>query len=187
MDVLEIVFVALWAMLPAYVPNNAAVLAGGGRPIDGGRIWGGRRVLGDGKTWRGTAVGTAAGLALAGLLNLVNAPISDALGVGLPTFPVAVAVGLAFGAMLGDVGASFLKRRTGRERGAPFPLVDQLDFVVGALGLAAILSVIFSPGWFTSTFLDPVGVLVVVIVITPVLHVGTNGIAYLLGLKDEPW
>ena len=187
MDIFEIVVVALWAMLPAYVPNNAAVLAGGGRPIDGGRTWGGRRMLGDGKTWRGTAVGTAAGLALAGLLNLVNAPTSDALGVGLPTFPVAAAIGLALGAMLGDVGASFLKRRTGRERGAPFPLVDQLDFVVGALGLTAILSVIFSPGWFTSTFLDPIGVLVVVVVITPVLHVGTNGIAYLLGLKDEPW
>ncbi|MFC6728824.1 CDP-archaeol synthase, partial [Natronoarchaeum mannanilyticum] len=46
MSVIEAVIVAVWAMLPAYVPNNAAVLAGGGRPIDGGRTWGGRRVLG---------------------------------------------------------------------------------------------------------------------------------------------
>ncbi|MFB6219607.1 MAG: CDP-archaeol synthase, partial [Halobacteriaceae archaeon] len=60
--VLEVVGVALWAMLPAYVPNNAAVLVGGGRPIDGGRTWRGRRLLGDGKTWRGTAGGVAAGV-----------------------------------------------------------------------------------------------------------------------------
>lgn len=33
---------ALWAMLPAYLPNNAAVLFGGGPPIDGGREWNGK-------------------------------------------------------------------------------------------------------------------------------------------------
>ena len=60
---------AFWAMLPAYVPNNAAVLLGGDRPIDGGRTWGSNRVLGDGKTWRGTLLGTACGLVLALLLN----------------------------------------------------------------------------------------------------------------------
>ncbi len=40
MAILETIVIAFWAMLPAYVPNNAAVLAGGGRPIDGGRTWG---------------------------------------------------------------------------------------------------------------------------------------------------
>ena len=30
-------------------------------------------------------------------------------------------------------------------------------------------------------------VLVAVVVITPLLHLVTNGIAYALGLKDEPW
>ena len=55
--VVETVAVAIWAMLPAYIPNNVAVLAGGGRPIDGGRtLDDGNRALGDGKTWRGTAV-----------------------------------------------------------------------------------------------------------------------------------
>ena len=38
--ILETVAVAVWVMLPAYIPNNVAVLAGGGRPIDGGRTWG---------------------------------------------------------------------------------------------------------------------------------------------------
>ncbi|MFC7167368.1 CDP-2,3-bis-(O-geranylgeranyl)-sn-glycerol synthase [Halospeciosus flavus] len=181
MNWLAVVLTALWAMLPAYVPNNAAVLAGGGRPIDGGRTWGGKRILGDGKTWRGTAVGTLAGVALAVVLNLVAGPISAALGVSLPTFPPAAMVALALGAMLGDILASFVKRRTGRERGASFPLLDQLDFVVVALALAAVAA----PDWFAATFTLPV--LLVVLVATPVLHLVTNGIAYLLGLKDEPW
>lgn len=177
----EVVVVALWAMLPAYVPNNAAVLAGGGRPIDGGLTLGGDRLLGDGKTWRGTGAGTLAGLALAGALNLLAPTAGDLLSVTVPTFPALAALGLALGAMVGDMTASFLKRRTGRERGAPFPVVDQLDFVAGALVLAAVLS----PGWFLETFSLPV--LVAVVVLTPILHVGTNVIAYVIGAKDEPY
>jgi CDP-2,3-bis-(O-geranylgeranyl)-sn-glycerol synthase len=172
---------ALWAMLPAYIPNNAAVLAGGGHPIDGGRTWGDQRLLGDGKTWRGTLVGTAAGTAVALTLNLVAPAAAAAFGFAVPTFPLRVALALAFGAMLGDIAASFLKRRTGRRRGAAFPGVDQLDFVVGALGLVALVA----PAWFGATFPPPA--LVVVLVATPILHVVTNVAAYLLGVKDEPW
>jgi len=179
--VVETVAVAVWAMLPAYVPNNAAVLLGGGRPIDGGRNLGGRRILGDGKTWRGTIVGTGVGVGLALLLSEVATSVGDAANVALPTFPLPVAFALAFGAMVGDIGASFLKRRTGRDRGAAFPGLDQLDFVVGAL----LCALVAAPSWFTETFTLPV--LVVVVVATPVLHVVTNGLAYLLGLKNEPW
>ena len=177
----SLVATAFWAMLPAYVPNNAAVLAGGGRPIDGGRTWGGRRVLGDGKTWRGTAVGTLAGVLLALGLNVVNGPLAATVGVSLPTFPLPAAIGLAFGAMVGDIAASFLKRRSGRERGAAFPGLDQLDFVVGAL----VLSFLFATDWAVSTF--SLGVLAVILVITPLLHVGTNVIAFKIGAKNEPW
>jgi CDP-2,3-bis-(O-geranylgeranyl)-sn-glycerol synthase len=181
MDTLGIVATALWAMLPAYVPNNAAVLAGGGRPIDGGRTMNEKRVLGDGKTWRGTAAGTLAGTLLALALTAAEPTVSGAVGHDLPAFPVLAGLGLAFGAMLGDIGASFLKRRSGRERGAAFPGLDQLDFVVGALLCALVLA----PSWFFATFTVPV--LIAILVVTPVLHVVTNGIAYLLGLKNEPW
>ncbi len=181
MAVLETIVVAFWAMLPAYVPNNAAVLAGGGRPIDGGRTWGDSRILGDGKTWRGTAVGTAVGAVLALALNAISGDVGSAIGVGLPVFPAPAVVALPFGAMLGDILASFLKRRTGRERGAAFPGVDQLDFVVVSLALAFVAA----PDWFLETFTLPV--LAVVVIITPLLHVTTNVIAYKLGLKNEPW
>jgi len=181
MGLFAVVVTALWAMLPAYVPNNAAVVFGGGPPIDGGRTMGGRRLLGDGKTWRGTAAGWVAGAGVAAVLNAVRDPVADALGVVLPVFPFAALLALPLGAMLGDIAASFLKRRTGRERGAPFPGVDQLDFVAGAL----LVTLLAAPGWFAETFTLPV--LAVVVVATPLLHVLTNAIAYVLGLKDEPW
>lgn len=177
----SIVTTAFWVMLPAYIPNNIAVIAGGGRPIDGGATWNDKRVLGDGKTWRGTVVGTLAGIVLAMILNTIATPVGSTIGVDLPAFPLTAAVGLAFGAMLGDIVASFLKRRSGRERGAAFPGVDQLDFVVGGLILAGL----FAMDWFLATF-TPV-IVVAIFVITPILHVGTNVLAYGVSLKDEPW
>jgi CDP-2,3-bis-(O-geranylgeranyl)-sn-glycerol synthase len=186
MDPVAVVVTAVWAMLPAYVPNNAAVLAGGGRPIDGGRELGGSRLLGDGKTWRGTAVGWAVGAGVAVVLTVIAPDVSDAIGVDVPAFPIAIIVAFPLGAMLGDIGASFLKRRTGRQRGAPFPGVDQLDFVIGAMLLGVVADLLFvSPSWFFETFTLPV--LAAVFVLTPILHVSTNGLAYVLGLKDEPW
>lgn len=179
--VVETVVVALWAMLPAYVPNNAAVLLGGGPPIDGGREWRGRRLLGDGKTWRGTAAGIAVGLAVALLLNAVQPTATASTGFELPAFPRRVALALAAGAMLGDILASFLKRRTGRKRGASFPGLDQLDFVVVAL----VLTFVVAPAWFGEVFTIPR--LVVVLLATPLLHLSTNAGAYVLGLKDEPY
>jgi CDP-2,3-bis-(O-geranylgeranyl)-sn-glycerol synthase len=141
----------------------------------------GRRLLGDGKTWRGTAAGTLAGTALALLLTTVAAQASDIVGYPLPAFPLGAGLGLAFGAMVGDIAASFLKRRSGRERGASYPGLDQLDFVVGALAGALL----FAPSWTLATFSLPI--VVAVLVVTPLLHVVTNVIAYLLGAKNEPW
>ncbi|MFC6905456.1 CDP-2,3-bis-(O-geranylgeranyl)-sn-glycerol synthase [Halalkalicoccus tibetensis] len=181
MGPLELLIVAFWVMLPAYVPNNAAVLAGGGAPIDGGRTWNGRRILGDGKTWRGTIVGTLVGVGVAYLLNVLQPTAIDVLGVGVPTFPLAAMVALPLGAMLGDMAASFLKRRTGRNRGAPLLGVDQLDFAVMALLLTAIVAF----EWFVMVF--TLALLLVVLIVTPILHVVTNVLAYLFGFKHEPW
>jgi CDP-2,3-bis-(O-geranylgeranyl)-sn-glycerol synthase len=179
-QLLSVVAQAFWAMLPAYVPNNAAVLVGGGRPIDGGRTWHSKRLLGDGKTWRGTFIGTATGFALALLLNRLGARIAATTDRSMPRFGRS-ALTLPLGAICGDMAASLYKRRSGRDRGAPVPGLDQLDFVLGALSLTALLS----PAWFRRVFRVPV--LLAVFVLTPLLHVGTNLLAYLFGLKDEPY
>jgi len=56
-----------------------------------------------------------------------------------------------------------------------FPAVDQLDFVLGAL-------VVSYP-------LFPMGLLsvLIVVVVTPPIHLGTNLGAYLLGMKKTYW
>lgn len=180
MSAIETVLLAVWIMLPAYLPNSAAVIFGGGTPIDLGRGWRGARLLGDGKTWRGSIGGAASGFVLALVLN--EALAAELVPTFLPEFELLAALGLAVGAILGDMGASFLKRRTGRERGAPFPGVDQLDFAVGAFAVTALLA----PSWFFEHVVD-LGVLVVIVVVTPALHLSANFIGYKIGVKDEPW
>lgn len=181
MGPLEVVVAAIWFMLPAYIPNNVAVLVGGGPPIDGGRTLGGARLLGDGKTWRGLFGGTAAGIVVAVGLNAVEPSASSALDTDLPSFSTVAMVSLPLGALLGDIGASFLKRRLGAERGAAVPGLDQFDLVVGSLALTALLAW----GWLTATLTW--WMLVAILVVTPLLHVATNVIAYAIGVKDVPW
>ncbi len=175
-------------MLPAYIPNPMAAVFGGGRPIDGGKsLSDGRRILGDGKTFRGFFAGLVCGILL-GLLQLKLLNIyPEFMGVKLPYLGTGglnsftVIFSLSFGSLFGDMFMSFFKRRLGLKRGAPFPLVDQLDFVLGAW-LFAYLS---SPFWFSSSF--TLWVIIAVLIITPALHFVTNIIGYLIGVKKEPW
>ncbi|MBC7115005.1 MAG: CDP-2,3-bis-(O-geranylgeranyl)-sn-glycerol synthase [Archaeoglobi archaeon] len=178
---IEILLKSVWLMLPAYVPNPSAVLAGGGTPIDfGKRFSDGRRILGDGKTFRGLFFGTLSGM-VAGVLENFLAPI-----LGMPSFGdfpefIIVIFSLSFGAMLGDIIKSFFKRRLGFERGAMFPIADQLDFVAGSLLLCYLLA----PSWFSSSFTKEV--IITVLLITPLLHLSVNFIGYKIGKKDVPW
>mgnify|MGYP006302366575 CR=1 FL=1 len=181
MGVLDTVVLAMWVMLPAYLPNNVAVIAGGGRPIDGGRTWHGRRVLGDGKTWRGSLAGVIGGVIVALGLNQLHTVAVPTIGVDVPRFSLPIVLAFPLGAVSGDIAASFLKRRVDRERGAALPGVDQLDFLVAALLVGALLDF----AWMRQTF--SLALLATVFILTPILHVGTNVLAYLLGLKDVPW
>lgn len=190
MDLLSLlIYVAagLWLMLPAYLPNSAAVIFGGGRPIDLGRSWRGRRLLGDGKTWRGFIGGVSAGTAL-GLLQLYVAyPFDDSAywGFGgLPDAMVLVFV-LALGSLLGDLGGAFIKRRLGLDRGAKAPVLDQYNFIAGAM----LLSLAIYPSWFIGAFVEGEHIisLLSVLIITPLLHRGVNIIGYKKGLKKVPW
>ncbi len=178
---MDILIHSIWLMLPAYLPNNFAALFGGGTPLDLGKsLPDGRRIFGNGKTIRGTIAGIVSGM----LIGLIQNSISDL--VGLPGFGEGrelflVLLGLSAGSMLGDLAASFIKRRLGMERGASFFLVDQLDFVMGAWALTFLLA----PAWFNDRFTSPV--IIVVLLITPVLHRLTNVIGYMIGAKKEPW
>ena len=173
--------VAFWLMLPAYVPNNCAALFGGGTPLDRGRLFqDGRRILGDGKTFRGTFAGTVCGVSV-GLLQNQIAPL-----LGLPTFgggyeQLFILLALSLGAMLGDIVAAFFKRRMGLNRGAPLFIIDQLDFVIGAW----LFVILIAPDWFNLHFTSTI--ILIVLIITPILHRVTNIIGFKMGAKREPW
>jgi CDP-2,3-bis-(O-geranylgeranyl)-sn-glycerol synthase len=175
-------------MLPAYLPNPFAAVFGGGKPIDGGRtLKDGRRIIGDGKTYRGLFSGIFFGT-LAGCIQIwLSSKGFEILGVQMPVFgpdfPSAfkVVLALACGSLFGDMFKSFFKRRLGMERGASFPLIDQLDFVIGAW----VFTYLAAPEWFTSNFTPPI--MITVLVVTPLLHLSTNIIGYIAGIKKEPW
>lgn len=181
------IVLAIWLMLPAYIANPSAALFGGGMPIDLGRNWSdGRRILGDGKTYRGFATGVMCGM-LVGVIQILLAPYIAPHLAGvvhpeqLETWTAITAVTMPIGALLGDMVKSFFKRRIGYERGAMLPVADQLDFVAGAW----LLTYIFAPAWMTANF--TFGIIVTVLLITPVLHVATNVVGFKLGKKDVPW
>jgi len=190
---IDLIVTSIWLMIPAYIANPMAVVFGGGTPIDCGKnFYDGRRILGDGKTIRGLIAGTACGL-VAGLIQIILAPVLSAYGLfgSLDIFQsslnaytfntIHVVFLMALGALLGDSAESFIKRRINLKRGAMFPVADQLDFVVGAW----ILTYILASAWFIIYF--DMRIIVTVLIITPLLHITTNIIGYLLKLKKEPW
>lgn len=166
-------------MMPAYVPNPVAAFLGGGRPIDGGRNYrDGRRIFGDGKTWRGFGAGVAAGI----IFGIIQIQVYGVAGfTRLPELTIPVVCILSFGALFGDLVKSFFKRRLGKDRGAPWLLADQYDLVIGPL----VLLLIFQFSWTVTYITLPV--LFWIIVITPLLHRAVNIIGYVAGIKDVPW
>jgi CDP-2,3-bis-(O-geranylgeranyl)-sn-glycerol synthase len=169
----------VWFIAPAWIANGSPAIFGGGKPIDGGRNWrDGRRLLGDGKTWRGfvlgVSIGTLAGIILAlispFLMELYPFPVYE-------QYPLLMAVKgftLAFGTLLGDLLGSFVKRRFGIPRGEAFWGVDQLGFFL----VAYVLTVAVLP--WTLLYLPA---LILLIPMTFAGHVGTNLIWYALGRK----
>ena len=111
---------AMWIMLPAYLPNPVAALLGGGAPIDfGKKLSDGKRILGEGKTYRGLLCGVLAGIAI----GLIQIWLADSYNWDfLPHHTLTSIVLLSLGALLGDIGKSFLKRRLGKDRGAKWPV-----------------------------------------------------------------
>ncbi len=89
----------------------------------------------------------------------------------------------SYGAVLGDLAGSFLKRRLNYASGAPFWVVDQLDFALGAILLGSIPALIF-PGIYLAPDWN---IIIFLMIITPSVSIIANTIAYVVGWKDVPW
>lgn len=154
------ILTALLFIGPSYVANGAPVLFGRGRPIDGGRNFAdGRPIFGSHKTYRGFFAGIIAGT----VFGFIEYPVN-------PIMPLAGFL-IGTGAVLGDLLGAFVKRRLGIKPGDPLPIVDQLDFVFGGL---LVGSLVYPMGWAS---------ILLVVLVTPPIHLATNYGAYLLKLK----
>jgi len=187
MSPLEAALSGIWLMVPALVPNSAAVVFGGGTPMDFGRSWNGKRVLGDGKTWQGFFGGAMTGVFLGLLLIGLSELTGEEATWGYGSFPgsVVVVASLSFGSMVGDSVGSFLKRRIGLDRGGKAPVLDQYNFVAGAI----VFVLLADSRWFFEHYIDGNALwgLAAFLVVVPVLHRGVNIIGYKMGRKDVPW
>ncbi|MEN4006500.1 MAG: CDP-2,3-bis-(O-geranylgeranyl)-sn-glycerol synthase [Methanobacteriaceae archaeon] len=162
-SVLNMSAYVIYFMLPAYLANAAALAFGGGKPLDSGRKFiDGRRIFGDGVTWHGTLIGTGIGILIGSLQGILSGNIIQ--GILLGFF-------LGGGALIGDACGSFVKRRMKIKRGQPTLFLDQLDFVVVALLFASIVVIL------------PFYMIILILIISFILHLSANIIAYFLGIK----
>lgn len=186
--VYEVIIQALWLILPAYIANASALLVGGGRPIDFGKKWkDGKRILGDGKTWKGLFAGAFVGMtagfglsAAAKYISTTNYNFFQFEILDFEGFPLMIPIifSICFGALCGDITESFFKRRIGKDRGENWIVFDQLDFIIGALFFSLFISAILqftgllNYNWLIET-LFPWHILVLLI-ITPFFHLFAN-------------
>jgi CDP-2,3-bis-(O-geranylgeranyl)-sn-glycerol synthase len=177
---------AFWIILPAYIANASAVLVGGGTPIDFGKTWkDGRRLLGNGKTWRGLFIGTLMGM-IAGFglsigANFINQTEFEYIGLtNFTGFPLMIPIifSICFGALMGDIIESFLKRRLGKNRGEDWIPFDQIDFILGVLFfsfiMAGFLQIIGFTyfNWFMKNF--SIWHIIFLLIVTVFFHILSN-------------
>ncbi len=153
---------ALLFIFPAYCANAAPVIFGGGFPIDRGKTFlDGKPIFGSHKTFRGFLSGLVVGT----LVGFVQGTLFQ--------YNVLLGFTLSIGALAGDLLGSFFKRRLALPPGATLLIADQLDFILGA--------------FLFSLFSSPPSLIValIILIITPPIHLLTNFLAYLLGVKKR--
>jgi CDP-2,3-bis-(O-geranylgeranyl)-sn-glycerol synthase len=167
MDILTLIGEALIFIFPAYCANAVPVLAGGGLPMDFGKnFFDGRRVFGTNKTFRGFFFGWGVGF----LVGIV-----EVLVFGLGQYGIMLSILTPLGALCGDLAGAFLKRRLNISPGGLLPIIDQINFVVGAVLFALPLGIV---SWELA---------LTVLLLTPPIHLFTNFLAFKMKLKSNPW
>jgi CDP-2,3-bis-(O-geranylgeranyl)-sn-glycerol synthase len=158
---------ALWFILPAYFASISPVWfkLRGKTPLDFGKTFRGKPIFGPSKTIKGFLGGAFCGTLLGAAQQFV---FGKQYGLLLGAL-------LAFGAMTGDAVKSFFKRQLGKPPGKSWVPFDQLDFIFGALVFAAAVEMPTLAG------------LLIILLITPVLHLTSNFIDHKIGLKEVPY
>jgi len=169
-----------YLMLPAYFANMAPVMVRRislfAFPIDFNKKINNKPILGGHKTFRGLVFGIIFAVAVAYIQFLLysNGFFKNISFIGYESWPL-FGLLMGFGALTGDLIKSFFKRRLGIRPGARFIPFDQTDFVVGAL--------VFIMPVFSLTL----KIFIVSLLLSFVLHIIVNHIAFYLRIRNEKW
>jgi CDP-2,3-bis-(O-geranylgeranyl)-sn-glycerol synthase len=181
----EVIF-ALWFFLPAGIANASPIFAARlplikawNAPIDLGKTYRGKRLLGDHKTWRGLAIGIVMSTLVLWLqqylvrhFGWVQTITTQVDYKALPTLILGPLFGI--GALGGDAIESFFKRQLGRPPGHGWFPFDQTDYIIGG-AIATALFVSLSIWQY-----------ILLLFIWLVMHVVASYIGFVLGLKERP-
>ena len=169
-----------YLMLPAYFANMAPVMVKKINlfvfSIDFNKTINSKPVLGKNKTFRGLIFGVIFSLIIAYLQFLLY-KMGFFKNISFFNYQNWLLFGLlmGLGALTGDLIKSFFKRRLNFKPGAKFVPFDQTDFVVGAL--------LFIMPVFDLTL----KIFVVSLVLSFVLHIITNHLAFYFRIRNEKW
>lgn len=182
-DILFLIPQLAYFFLPVAAANMAPVLFQHvtpflAVPVDGGKSWKGKRILGDHKTWRGFIFGTLLGGVVFLLQLLLLAIFPDTRSwwaFESSAFPFYFGFLFGFSALFGDALKSFFKRRAGVPPGQRWFPFDQIDFLLTSTFLATLFVDVTAMMWFFILFFGII------------LHVGINRIGYWLHLEHTKW
>ena len=183
---MEAILFTIWFFAPAgvanmapVISNNIPLLAKYNQPLDFGKKFRGKRLLGANKTIRGLLSGIVFG-AFIGVIQIIlfrNIAWIETFTRDIDygsAYAIGLGAALGFGALLGDAVESFFKRQLDIAPGKSWPIFDQVDLIAGA----AVISLFFT--------VQPWNIYVIAFSLVLFLHPAINITSWLLGLQKEP-
>lgn len=180
------IFSCLYFFLPVYLANmappvvkNLPFLRNFNAPVDFGLKLRDHYLFGDHKTWRGVICAIIAGTAAVLVQGWLESHFKIFQKISLVDYSdfnlFSLGILMSSGAMAGDLGAAFVKRRLNLEPGQAFMPWDQTNYVIGCfifLQPYAHFNRIIWITLFVSTFF---------------LHLLFNRWGYMLGIHKAKW
>lgn len=179
-EIFNFILKCFYLLLPAYFANMAPVTVKKINlfkfSIDFNKKIGNKPIFGKNKTFRGFVFGITFAIIVTYLQFLLYdiEPFRDVSFINYKNWFLFGFL-MGFGALTGDLVKSFFKRRLGLKPGAKFVPFDQIDFVVGAL--------VFIMPKFNLTL----KIFIVSLLLSFVLHIIVNHLAFYLSIRNEKW
>jgi len=177
---LNLILSCFYFMLPAYFANMAPVIVRKinflNFPIDLNKKINNKAIFGKNKTWRGLFFGILFAVVIS-YIQYILYKNEFFIGLSFIDYSNWLLIGLllGFGAIMGDLIESFVKRRLNYGPGKPFVPWDQLDFIFGALVfIYPIISLSFDKVF-------------IILTLSFVLHIIVNHTAFYLRIRKEKW